>query len=58
MALLSLPGCVVVVFNDGPLAWAGVFAFYIPGAALTVWMFTTTYVLLRGITAQQKAQAA
>lgn len=58
VALLSLPGCVVVVFNDGPLAWAGVFAFYIPGAALTVWMFTTTYVLLRGITAQQRAEAA
>jgi hypothetical protein len=58
VALLSLPGCVVVVFNDGPLAWAGVFAFYIPGAALTIWMFTTTYVLLRGIKAEQKAQAA
>ncbi len=27
-----LPGCVVVVFNDGPLAWNGVFAFYIPGS--------------------------
>lgn len=58
VALLSLPGCVVVVFNDGPLAWAGVFAFYIPGAALTIWMFTTTYVLLRGIKAEQMAQAA
>ena len=42
VALLSLPGCVVVVFNDGPLAWHGVFAFYIPGAALTIWLFSTT----------------
>ncbi|MGB3484968.1 MAG: hypothetical protein WBB07_22460 [Mycobacterium sp.] len=56
VALLSLPGCVVVVFNDGPLAWHGVFAFYIPGLALTLWMFTTTYVLLRGISAQQRAE--
>ena len=56
VALLSLPGCVVVVFNDGPLAWHGVFAFYLPGLALTLWMFTTTYVLLRGITAQQRAE--
>ncbi len=58
VALLSLPGCVVVVFNDGPLAWHGVFAFYIPGLALTLWLFSTTYVLLRGITAQQRAEQA
>lgn len=56
VALLSLPGCVVVVFNDGPLAWHGVFAFYLPGLALTLWMFTTTSVLLRGISAQQRAE--
>lgn len=56
VALLSLPGCVVVVFNDGPLAWHGVFAFYIPGVALTLWMFTTTYVLLRAVSAQQRAE--
>lgn len=56
VALLSLPGCVVVVFNDGPLAWHGVFAFYLPGVALTLWIFTTTYVLLHGITAQQRAE--
>lgn len=55
VALLSLPGCVVVVFNDGPLAWHGVFAFYIPGLALTLWVFTTTYVLLRAISAQQRS---
>ena len=57
VALLSLPGCVVVVFNDGPLAWHGVFAFYIPGLALTLWLFSTTYVLLRGIKAQRLAEA-
>jgi hypothetical protein len=55
--LLSIPGSLVVVFNDGPLAWHGVFAFYIPGLALTVWMFSTTYVLNRGIKAQQLAEA-
>ena len=47
-----------MVFNDGPLAWHGVFAFYIPGLALTVWMFSTTYVLNRGIKAQQRAEQA
>jgi len=55
VAILSLPGCVVVVFNNGPLAWNGVFAFYIPGAVLTLWLFVSTYVLLRSIRAEQEA---
>lgn len=53
VATLSLPGCVVVVFNDGPLAWNGVFAFYIPGLVLVVWLFATTAVILKSITTQQ-----
>jgi hypothetical protein len=56
VATLSLPGCVVVVFNDGPLAWNGVFAYYIPGLALVVWMLLTTVVMLRSISAQQAAE--
>jgi hypothetical protein len=58
VATLSLPGCVVVVFNDGPLAWNGVFAFYIPGLVLVVWLFATTAVMLRSIKAEQQAQAS
>ncbi len=53
VATLSLPGCVVVVFNDGPLAWNGVFAFYIPGLVLVVWLFSTTAVMLKSIKAEQ-----
>ena len=55
VATLSLPGCVVVVFNDGPLAWDGVFAFYIPGLVLVIWLFSTTAVLLNSIKAEQQA---
>ena len=55
---LSLPGCVVVVFNDGPLAWNGVFAFYIPGLVLVIWLFSTTAVMLKSIKAEQAALAA
>lgn len=58
VATLSLPGCVVVVFNDGPLAWNGVFAFYIPGLVLVVWLFSTTAVMLKSIKAEQQAEAA
>lgn len=57
VATLSLPGCVVVVFNDGPLAWDGVFAFYIPGLVLVVWLFCTTAVLLKSIKAEQQAES-
>ncbi len=53
VATLSLPGCVVVVFNDGPLAWNGVFAFYIPGLVLLVWIFATTAVMLKSIRGEQ-----
>lgn len=56
VATLQLPGSVVVVFNDGPLAWNGVFAFYIPGGvALVLWPFVSTYVLLHGIRAEEQA---
>ncbi|WP_137148425.1 hypothetical protein [Mycolicibacterium sp. CR10] len=54
--MLSLPGCVVVMMNDGPLAWNGVFAFYIPGLALVTWMIVTSVVISRSITAQQAAE--
>lgn len=57
VAILSLPGCVVVVFNDGPLAWNGVFAFYIPGLVLVVWLFATTAVMLKSIKAEQAQPA-
>lgn len=53
VATLPLPGCVVVVFNEGPLAWNGIFAFYIPGLVLLVWIFATTAVMLKSIRAQQ-----
>ncbi len=56
VATLSLPGALVVVFNDGPLAWNGVFAFYIPGIVLVLWIFVTSYVMLRGIGAQQRGE--
>ena len=55
VAMLSLPGCVVVAMSDGPLAWNGVFAYYIPGFALIAWMIGTTVVILRSISAQEAA---
>ncbi|PEG33395.1 hypothetical protein CQY20_31025 [Mycolicibacterium agri] len=57
VATLSLPGGMTVVFNDGPLAWNGVFSFYIPGAALLIWLFASTFVIAGSVKAQQAAEA-
>jgi hypothetical protein len=46
----------VVIFNDGPLAWNGVFAFWIPFAAFGVWITSVSVVLIQSIKAEQAAQ--
>jgi hypothetical protein len=55
-ALLAVPGGAVMVFNDGPLAWNGIFAFWIPLVAFSAWMIGVTVVLLRSIGAEQAAE--
>jgi hypothetical protein len=55
-ALLALPGGTVMIFNDGPLAWNGVFAFWIPFAAFAVWIIAVTVVLIQSIKAEQAAE--
>jgi hypothetical protein len=55
-ALLAVPGGAVMIFNEGPLAWNGVFAFWIPLVAFSVWMIAVTVVLLQSIKAEQAAE--
>ena len=57
VAMLSLPGCVVIAMSTGPLAWDGAFSYYLPGLALIVWMIGTTVVLLKSIKAQEAAES-
>jgi hypothetical protein len=38
------------------LAWNGVFAFWIPLAAFTIWVIAVTVVMLRSISAQDAAE--
>lgn len=54
IALLVLPAAALVIFNDGPLAWNGIFAFYLSVIATFVWMIVTAYLLLRGINAEER----
>ncbi|MCX2934558.1 hypothetical protein ORI20_30275 [Mycobacterium sp. CVI_P3] len=58
VALLSLPAGALVIFNDGPLAWNGVFAFYLSVTATFVWIIVTTRLMLRGINAEERALKA
>jgi hypothetical protein len=55
-AVLATPGGAVMIFNDGPLAWNGVFAFWIPLVAFSAWIIAVTVVLLRSISAEQAAE--
>ncbi|OBI38168.1 hypothetical protein A5709_13255 [Mycobacterium sp. E1386] len=54
--VLATPGGAVMLFNDGPLAWNGVFAFWIPLVAFSVWIVALVVVMLRSISAQQTAE--
>jgi hypothetical protein len=55
-ALLALPGGAVMIFNEGPLAWNGIFAFWVPLVAFSVWMIAVTAVLIRSINAEQTVE--
>ena len=46
---LSIPGGLIVFFKDGPLAWDGVVAFYLPVVAFFIWLVPMTWLTIRGI---------
>lgn len=56
-AVLALPGCAIYLFHDGPLAWNGVFAFWIPLAAFTGWVVSVTVVLVRAVDSEAAAES-
>jgi hypothetical protein len=51
-ALLFAPGCMCVFFKSGPLAWDGLFTWWIPASVFSLWMGAMTPVLLRAIAQQ------
>lgn len=53
VTVLFLGGMGSEFFFDGPFAWDGIFALYLPFADFTVWVFTTLYFLWKYIKRQE-----
>lgn len=56
-AVLAAPAALVVVFNGGPLSWAGLFAFWVPLVAFAAWYVALVVLMLRSIAADSAAPA-
>ncbi|WP_051341905.1 hypothetical protein [Pseudonocardia spinosispora] len=54
VALLFLPGLLVICFHQGPLAWNGVFAFWVPLSVFGAWFAVMAAVLLRAIGQEER----
>lgn len=56
-ALLMTPALVITFAKNGPFAYNGVFAFWIPVIAFFIWMVTMTVFTIRAIHRQAREQA-
>ena len=56
-AALFTPGCVNVFFKDGPLAWNGLLAWYLPVAVFGLWVVVNAVLVLKGISRQAEDDA-
>jgi hypothetical protein len=51
IAVGVVPGCLLPFFKTGPLAWNGVFTFWIPVGVFVAWYFLMFWAVRRAITA-------
>ena len=56
-ALLNLPACCMAFFKTGPLAYNGVFAFYIPFGIFFVWVVCLTYAMFKHVSVLERELA-
>jgi hypothetical protein len=57
-AVVFAPGVFVYAFQDGPLAWNGLFAMALPSVAFIFWKIMMTYVLLRAVKMEEREALA
>ena len=48
-AILGVPGCAIYLFKTGPLAWNGIFAFWIPLTVFTIWQVVASVMLAKAV---------
>lgn len=52
------PGTVMIFFKDGPLAWNGIFIFWIPFTAFFAWLVVMPWLLLKAINQETAEESA
>jgi hypothetical protein len=52
--ILLCPGSVLVFFHDGPFAWNGIFAWWIPAVVFVTWIGSITVMLLKAISREER----
>lgn len=57
-AILFTPGTFNVYFHDGPLAWDGLIAFYLPIPVYVSWTILTPVMVLRAIAQQEREEGS
>lgn len=57
-ALLFAPGVFVYAFLDGPLAWDGLFALWVPATAFFFWKAMMITILLRAVKSEEAEERA
>ncbi len=53
VGVLQIPGVMMAFFHDGPFAWNGLFAFWLPLNAFTAWVIVNTWAMLRATRREQ-----
>lgn len=47
MGILQIPGVMMAMFQTGPFAWNGLFAFWVPLTVFSLWIYVNTWAMLR-----------
>lgn len=56
--VMFLPGPLCVFFKTGPLAWDGIFTWWIPFVVFSIWMLIMLFVVHRSINQCERAQGS
>jgi hypothetical protein len=58
VSMIWVPAAIIVFFKTGPLAWNGIFAWWIPLSVYFVWFVVMVALLLRAISDDERQQRA